>query len=79
MAERAADVLVVRKLVVTRHVRIDDPYNFSGRDVAEGEVLYRFMKATYGCIDYEGGIPATWDENGDYPFFEFPRDAVRDA
>lgn len=50
-------------------------YNFSGRDISEGEILYDAMKPTYGCAAYPN-IALTFDETGDYPFFEFPYDAI---
>lgn len=64
------------KVTVTRDVGSEDPHNFAGRDVGEGETLYRYKGATYGCIDTLNGVALS--ESGPYetPFFEFPRDAV---
>ena len=44
--------------------------------IIEGETLYPCHKPTYGCIG-PNGVAATYDPNGDYPFFEVPRNAIR--
>lgn len=62
-------------LVVTRPVPKGEPHNFLHRDVAEGEVLYLFTGATYGCIDHNGGV-AVSERPRENPFAEFPSDAL---
>ncbi len=50
-------------------------YKWLKRDFEEGEKVYRFTGATYGCISGDG-IAVTLNENGDNPFFEVPDDSV---
>lgn len=45
------------------------------RDLQKGEIVYECVKATYGCISHTG-VACTNDENGNYPFFELPADAL---
>lgn len=70
---------MVTKYRVTRPVLKDDEHNYSGKDVAEGEILYAATRPTYGCVDTCNGIALTRKPDGDYPFFEFPLDAVEPA
>lgn len=60
---------------VTRDVDLKDLHNFSGRDVSKGETLYVFRLCTYGCVDEINGI-ALSERYDEYPFFEFPLDAI---
>ena len=64
-----------RRVIVTRDVAADEPHNFLRRDVAAGEVFYTFHQCTYGCVDTVEGV-ALSETQDEYPFFEFPRDAV---
>jgi hypothetical protein len=63
---------------VIRDVAADEKHNYLGRDVKEGEIFYRCYLATYGCVDSMNGVALTQVPN-EYPFFEFPLDAVEDA
>jgi hypothetical protein len=63
---------------VTRPVSKNDPHNYAGRKVEKGEVLYTFHGPTYGCVDSWNGI-ALSEVVDEYPFFEFPLDAVERA
>ncbi len=67
-----------RLVRVTRDVAIDEEHNYADRAVKEGEYLFTFIGATYGCVDDCGGI-ALSEVEGKYPFFEFPRDAIEVA
>lgn len=62
---------------VTRTVDVDDPNNFAHREVAEGEILYRYLLPTYRVIT-PNGFAACWQPDEE-PFFEFPQDAVEPA
>lgn len=73
MAERMEQAPKYR---VTRDVSGFDEHNYSGKDVPEGTILYKAMRPTYGCVDTRSGIALSEDQSGDYPFFEFPLDAV---
>jgi hypothetical protein len=64
-----------KKVRVTRDVDIDEPHNYSHRDVWAGEIFYTCMLPTYNCVDIIGGIALT-ERPDQYPFFEFPKDAV---
>jgi hypothetical protein len=64
-----------RKVRVVRDVDIDEPHNFAERDVWAGEEFWECLLTTYGCVDTIGGIALT-ERYNEYPFFEFPRDAV---
>lgn len=66
---------MAKQVTVTRDVGVNEPHNFLHRPVAEGEVFYKCDLPTYGCINYDGGIALT-EQPGEYPFFEFPRDAI---
>jgi hypothetical protein len=68
----------VKTYVVTRFVPEGEHHNCSGRDVQEGETLYQCTRPTYGSVDTRGGI-AVSEQPGQYPFFEFPADAVEVA
>lgn len=61
---------------VTRFVSDAEEHSCLGRDVYPGEVFYAFGHPTYGCVDDYYGIALTERSDGDYPFFEFPRDAL---
>jgi hypothetical protein len=62
-------------VIVTRDVAADEPCNYLGRAVSKGERFYTFHEPTYGAVDDINGI-ALSETTGQYPFFEFPRDAV---
>jgi len=61
---------------VTRNVGKDEKHNYAGRDVFKGETLFRFIGCSYGCVDTHNGVVASEKGTMEYPFFEFPRDAV---
>lgn len=61
---------------VTRDVAAGEEHNYLGRDVRQGEIFYRFSGHTYGCIRWPG--VALSEKQGEYPFFEFPEDAIED-
>jgi len=62
------------KVRVTRDVPASE--NYSGRAFKEGDILYTFHGATYGCIDTWGGGIALSEVDGENPFFEFPSNAI---
>ena len=62
-------------VIVTRDVAGDEEHNYLGRAVSKGEKFYTFHEPTYGAVDEWNGI-ALSETAGQYPFFEFPRDAV---
>jgi hypothetical protein len=64
-----------QKVRVTRDVDIDEDHNFAERDVWAGETFYICTLNTYGCVDSMSGVALTERPN-EYPFFEFPKDAV---
>ena len=66
---------MTRKLVVTRRVTLDES-PWLDREFLPGETLYVCSRYDYGCVNNEVGFAATLDPSGDYPFFEFPFDAV---
>ena len=43
--------------------------------IKEGTIVYRCSRPAYGCIG-PGGIAVTFKEDGDYPFFELPLEAL---
>ncbi len=63
---------------VIRNVYEDDAGNHMNRAVARGELLYKYLGYTYGCIG-EDGVAVS--ENGSLlpPFHQLPRDAVREV
>lgn len=63
-------------LVVTRLVTTEE-CPWLKKDYSPGAMIYTCERYTYGCIDYDNGFAATEEEDGDYPFFEFPHNAVR--
>jgi hypothetical protein len=60
---------------VVRDVAASEPHNYLHRDVKAGEVFYAFTRPVYGSVDFVNGV-ALSEAEGEYPFFEFPRDAV---
>jgi hypothetical protein len=60
---------------VTRDVAASEPHNYLGRTAHTGEIFYTFHRPTYGAVDHWNGI-ALSEIDGEYPFFEFPSDAV---
>lgn len=64
------------RAIVRRDVGYEEKHNFLGRDAVEGEVFHVYQGNTYGCINYRGGIALSEYGQFEYPFFEFPRDAV---
>lgn len=65
-----------RQVVVTRMVAADDPGNYLHRMVYEGETFWTFHLNTYGCVDTWNGI-ALSEVKDEYPFFEFPLNAIK--
>jgi hypothetical protein len=63
--------------LVIRDVPVSDKHNYAGKDVPAGTVLYGFHEPTYGAVDTGEGI-ALSERPDEYPFFEFPRDAIRE-
>lgn len=45
-------------------------------DIPAGTEIFECKLNTYGCVNYDQGIAATFDTEGGYPFFEFPLDAI---
>jgi len=64
------------RVEVTRDVEDSDRHNYLGRNVKAGEVFYVCHNPTYGAVDSDDGIALSESAKG-YPFFEFPRDAVK--
>jgi hypothetical protein len=64
------------KVKVALDVPKDAPGNYSGRDVHAGEEFYVFTGVTYGCVDNHNGIALSEQGETEYPFFEFPREAL---
>lgn len=60
---------------VTRDLPASEFGNTSDRDIAKGEVLYKFNRATYGCVDIPDVTPVSV-EPGKYPFFLVPDNAL---
>lgn len=60
------------KYRVTRTVGKNDPLNWLGREVAEGETFDAFIGCTYGSCNE--AVEVVLDNNG--AFFGFPLDAV---
>jgi hypothetical protein len=50
--------------------------NYCGTKVKKGQKVYDFGGCTYGCIDWNHGVPMTLNANGDGPFFEMPYEAL---
>lgn len=67
-----------RKVRVTRKVKKSDPGNYGGRTFRKGEILYRYVGATYGCIDSRKGAPISEKGSRETPFFQFPHDAFEE-
>ena len=63
------------EVITTRDVPEDDPHNFYGQDVPKGTRFWTFEGYAYGCVG-PGGIALCENANSEYPFFEFPTDAV---
>lgn len=61
--------------IVTRDVTQDECW-WLPANVPAGSVVYRCTKSTYGAVK---DFPATFDPDGDYPFFELPFDAIEKA
>jgi hypothetical protein len=60
-------------LVLTRAVTVEECH-WLDRDFAEGEMVYEYTGAVYGCIT-DSGVACSL--TGDTPFFELPIDALR--
>jgi hypothetical protein len=69
---------------VTRYVRKDgdvlapEPYNHAPRSFSKGEIVYKFTGPTYGCLDADNEVAISEHGSLAYPFYGFPRDAVKD-
>ncbi len=62
--------------VLTRDLTTSERVYAGTEDLHEGDIVYRCVEPTYGCIG-PFGIAATNDPEGGYPFFELPLDALR--
>jgi hypothetical protein len=67
-----------RKVRVIRDVPADEEGNYGSRTFKEGEVLYKYVGATYGCIDSSEGAPLSEKGSRETPFFQFPHDAFEE-
>lgn len=65
------------RAIVTRAVSKREANNFLGRAVSEGEQFYVFEGPTFGSCDTNNGIALSERGASEYPFFEFPRNAIR--
>lgn len=64
-----------QRYITTREITVEEcPWLLS--DIPANAILYACVKWTYGCIS-PGGVAMTLNSDGDYPFFEVPRNAVK--
>lgn len=63
-------------LRVTRDVGIDEPFNWLGRAVKEGEILYKFTGGQYYVTHPRPVIIVSEHGSKVYPYCDFPADAV---
>ncbi len=68
-----------RMYEVTRDVPAGEEGNYGPRSFSKGERLYKYVGATYGCIDYDEGLPVSEYGSSQTPFFQFPADALREV
>jgi hypothetical protein len=61
----------------TRDVGIVDAFNWLGRDVAKGEKFYKFTGNAYSAVDTDNEVTLSEYGPNSYPFFGFPKDAVK--
>lgn len=59
---------------VVRDVTIEECH-WLYKDVKQGTIVYKFHGHTYGCIG--SGIAVTLEE-GENPFFELPKDSIKE-
>jgi hypothetical protein len=71
------DSVPPRVAIVTRPVGHHERYNYLGRAAEVGERFFVCTRPTYGSVDTDHGIALTEQADGDFPFFEFPLDAVQ--
>lgn len=62
------------KFKVIREVSVDE-CAWLDESVHIGEIVYKFDGCTYGCIS-PNGIAVKYNENA--PFFELPKDALKE-
>lgn len=64
------------KLITTREIT-NDECGWIMETIPEGTEVYTFHGCTYGAVDTVNGIAVSSVE-GEYPFFEIPRNAVKE-
>lgn len=65
--------MTATEFVVSRDVTVEE-CGWLAETIPRGTTVYCCHKPTYGCIG--DGMAVTLDSEGDYPFFELPRDSV---
>jgi len=65
----------IKKYKLLRDITSDDPDNYAGVPLLKDAFVYGCIYPTYGCIS-ENGIAVTFNEDGDYPFFEINKEDV---
>jgi hypothetical protein len=68
---------VTKQFVVMRDVTPAE-CDWLAETIPRGAAVWRIIRDTYGAIG-PNGIGVTFDPDGDYPFFELPRDALVEA
>jgi hypothetical protein len=65
-----------RRYIAVRDVGVDEPNNWSGRDVLVGEKFYRFVGDHHASDPLPGNVLLSEHGSYTYPFFEFPLEAL---
>jgi len=67
---------MMTRLELTRNVtKVECPW-LDFDSLNKGSVVYKFNGITYGCVS-QNGVACSFVED-EYPFFELPRDAVKE-
>lgn len=79
MGESGYQVVAKKKGTINRNLLEQEhcaPYEETDHGVLEiGTIVYACYKPTYGALSQDG-VAVTFDEEGDYPFFEVPKNSV---
>ena len=67
--------IILKKFQLTRNVTLNE-CSWLDRDYKKGEIVFEYPLYTYGCVSNNG--VACSDKDSVSPFFELPKDALKE-
>lgn len=64
---------------VTRFIKQNEPGNHAHRSFEMGELLFKYLGYDYDAVNFEEGVCASENGSTAPPFFQLPKDAVKEV